>query len=173
MEDRYTLLLQKGSGSVVNSYDEWGIVCCSVPFKAGGEVKDFPKRDWPDEDGEDTYFPQESKLKAYDAEFTLAYKGQELASNPFDLGLAFTHIRDFKEWLTGKDSIDGSGTELKIYSPYSSIGRQGCYLSEISSEEPTVQMKQEGGNLYHENVVTFKVKFRVTDPVTDITLTQA
>ena len=31
-------------------------------------------------------------------------------------------------------------------------------------------MKSMGGNDYHENVVTFKVKFRVTDPTTNITL---
>lgn len=165
--------MQKGDGPVVSSYGEFGIVCCSVPFKAGCEVKELAKRDWPDEHGEDTYFPPKTVMKAYDAEFTMAYKGQELADNPFNLALAFQHIRQFKQWLTGNNTEEGSGSELKIYSPHSTIGRQGCYLTEISDEEPCVQTKQEGGNLYHENVVTFKVKFRVTDPVTDITLTQA
>lgn len=171
MEDRYTLLFQKGSGSVVNSFTQWGIVCAKVPFKVGGETKELATNDWFDEQGEDTYIPSKLMFKAYDVEFELAYKGQELASNPFDLDLAFTQINAFKRWLSGNDTTSGSGAELKIYSPYSTIGRQKCYLREISGEDPHVQTKQERGNLYHENVVTFKVKFRVTDPMTNITLT--
>lgn len=170
MDSKYTLLFQKGGGAVKNSFAEWGIVCCKVPFKAGGKVKDFATRDWHDEHGEDSFFPVKSCFEAYDAEFEMAYKGQELASNPFNLSLAFSKIRSFKKWLSGNDTTEGSGTELKIYSPYSSIGRQKCYLLEIGDEEPHLQMKGEAGSLYHENVVTFKVRFRVCDPMTDITL---
>lgn len=171
MDDRNTLLFKKGNGSVINSYTQWGIVCCNVPFKAGGKVKQPAKRDWPDEHGEDVYLPSKLAFDGYDADFELAYKGQELASNPFNLSLALTKINAFKKWLTGNDTTAGSGSELKIYSPYSSIGRQGCYLLEISDEDPRLVTKQENGNVYHENVVTFKVKFRVTDPMTDVTLT--
>ena len=142
-----------------------------MPFKAGGKSKEPAKREWHDEHGEDAYIPNKLMLEAYDAEFEMAYCGKELASNPFDLDLAFTHINSFKKLLTGNNTSEGSGAQLKIYSPYSTIGRQGCYLLEISDEEPHVQLMQQGGNLYHENVVTFKVKFRVTDPVTDVDLT--
>ena len=110
-------------------------------------------------------------FEAYDAEFEMAYKGEELAMNPFDLDLAFTRINAFKKWLSGNDTTSGSGAELKIYSPFETIGRQGCYLLEISDEEPCVLTKQSKGNIYHENVATFKVKFRITDPMTDIVLT--
>lgn len=170
MEERYTLLFQKGNGSVINSFTQWGIVCAKVPFKAGGETKEIASNDWYDEHGEDGYIPNKLMFKAYDAEFELAYKGQELATNPFDLDLAFTKISAFKKWLAGNDNSSGTGAELKIYSPYSTIGRQKCYLKSISDEEPHVQTKQESGNIYHENVVTFKVKFRVTDPMTDVVL---
>lgn len=168
MQDRHTLLFKKeGSSSVINSYDQWGIVCSKVPFKAGGKTKELPKRDWHDEQGDDTYMPSTLMFEGYDAEFELAYKGQELASNPFDLDLAFTKIDEFKHWLAGTN--DGI-TEMRIYSPYSTIGRLGCYLLEISDEEPVVMTKYEKGNDYHENVVTFKAKFRVKDPITNITL---
>lgn len=170
MDSRYTLLFKKGDGNVVNSYTQWGIVCCSVPFRAGGETKDLPTNDWYDEQGEDTYKPSKMMFKAYDVEFEMAYAGQELATNPFDLDLAFTQIDAFKKWLSGNDTSDGTGTELKIYSPFSTIGRQGCYLREISDEAPHVQTKEQNGNLYHENVLTFKVIFRVCDPITNITL---
>lgn len=172
MNDRYTLLIQKGNGSVVNSFTEWGIVCCKVPFRAGGKTKDLPKRDWFDEQGEDVYTPAKMMFEGYDAEFDMAYKGQELATNPFDLSIAFDSIRSFKKWLSGNDTENGSGSLLKVYSPYSTIGRT-CYLLEISDEEPHVQIKEESGNLYNENVVTFKVKFRVVDPMTDIILQES
>jgi len=173
MDARNTLLIKKGSGSVVNTYSQWHIACIHVPFKAGGKTKELPKRDWFDEHGEDVYFPQQMMFEAYDAEFEMAYCGKELASNPFNLSLAVTQIESFKQWLSGNNLSGGSGTELKIYSPYSTIGRQGCYLVEISDEDPHLQTVQDGSNIYHENVVTFKVKFRVTDPITDITLSES
>ena len=169
MESRYTLYFLKGE-TLVNSFTQWGIVCCKVPFKAGGKTKELPKQDWHDQHGEDTYIPNKLMFEAYDAEFELAYQGQELASNPFNLHKAFECIDTFKKWLSGNDTVAGSGATLKIYSPFAAIGRQGCYLLEISDEEPHVQLKQEAGNLYNENVVTFKVKFRVTDPMTNIVL---
>lgn len=163
-------MFQKGEGEVINSYDQWGIVCCKVPFKAGGKTKELAKRDWHDEHGEDAYIPAKVMFDAYDAEFELAYKGQELAENPFNLSLAFQMVDSFKRWLSGNDTTSGSGAELKIYSPFSTIGRQGCHLLEISDEDPIVRTKQENGNLYHENVLTFKVSFRVTDPMTNVVL---
>lgn len=170
MDSRYTLLFKKDNGSTVNSYSQWGIVCAKVPFKAGGKTKELAKRVFFDEQGEDTYIPQKLMFEAYDAEFELAYQGQELSSNPANLSLAFQQINAFKKWLSGNDTTQGSGAEIKIYSPYSTIGRQGCYLLEISDEEPHLQLKQENNNVYRENVVKFKVKFRVTDPMTNITL---
>lgn len=173
MDNRYTLLFQKGSDSVVNSFTQWGIVCSQVPFKAGGKTKDPAKREWPDEHGEDAFVPSNLMFEAYDAEFEMAYAGKELATNPFDLDLAATQIDAFKKWLSGNNSTPGTGAELKIYSPFSTIGRQKCYLQEISDEDPHVQTKYEAGNTYHENVVTFKVKFRVCDPFTNVTLSSS
>ena len=48
MESRYTLMFQKGE-TVVNSFTQWGIVCCKVPFKAGGKTKELSKQDWHDQ----------------------------------------------------------------------------------------------------------------------------
>ena len=167
MKDIYSLFFQRGSEPVVDSYSSWGIVCLNVPFKVGGSTKELAKRDWFDEDGEDVFFPPVLRLKGYDAEFEFAYKGMELSTNPFDLGSSFNAIDRFKKYLLG---VGGSTSSLKIYSPYSRIGRQGCYLLEMGSESPVVHTVYESGNLYRENVVTFKVKFRITDPVTDVFL---
>ncbi len=169
MNDIHKLLIRKASGAVVDSFAQWGIVCQKVPFKAGGKTKELAKRVWYDEHGDDAYIPQKLTFEGYDAEFEMAYKGQELATNPYNLSLAFAQIDAFKKWLSGNDTADGSSAELDIYSPYSTIGRH-CYLLEISDEEPALQEKEEAGNVYHENIVTFKVKFRVTDPMTNIVL---
>lgn len=170
MDERYTLLIQKAGGSVIDTFTQWGIVCCSVPFKAGGTTKKLPVRTWYDEHGDDTYIPRQLKMEAYDAEFEMAYKGLELATQPFNLSHAFVQINAFLEWLSGNDGAGGNGAEISIYSPYAGIGRQGCYLSKISDESPHLQVAQERGNVYNETIVTFKVTFRVTDPVTNITL---
>lgn len=162
MEDRYALMINKEGGSVVNSYVRWGIVCCKAPFKVGGKTKALAKRDWHDEDGEDTYIPSSLRFEAYDAEFELAYQGKELQSSPFNLSLAFAQITDFKRWLSGNNTTGDAGASLTIYSPFTAITMHG-YLLEISDEEPRLQVVGERGNIYNETVLTFKVKFRVTD----------
>lgn len=166
------VLFQKGDGAVVNSYNEWGIATRKVPFKTGGKVKSLAKTDWKDEHGADEYFPAKLCFEPYEIEVEFAYAGRELASNPFNLSLATTQIANFINWLSGNDSENGTGSELKIYFPYTGIGRQKCRLSEISDEDPHLQLVQVGSSLYNENVVTFKVKFMVTDPVTYITLSE-
>lgn len=165
-------MMKKGDESVVNSYTTWSIACCKVPFSAGGKTKELPKREWYDEHGDDVYIPGKMMMEAYDVEFEL---GCVVNGNALNLSAALEKITSFRKWLTGNDDLsqhpEGTGAEFKIYSPYSTIGRQGCYLLEISDEEPHLQLKESAGNVYKENVLTFKVKFRVTDPVTDITLT--
>lgn len=169
MDNRCSLLFQKEGGEVVDSFSAWGIVCLKVPFDAGGKVKELPKRDWSDEDGYDVFVPSKLSFEGYESEFELAYKGQELSTSPFNLSLAFSRIDAFKKWLSGHDSSSPSAS-LSIYSPYSDIGRRDCYLSSISDESPHLQLKGENGNVYNETVVTFKVKFWVNDPVTNIVL---
>ena len=74
----YSIYFQKNkSGSpVLDTYTEWSIVCKDFPFMPYGESKDLPAREWADEDGEDTFFPEEIKLKAYDIDVEFAYKGE-------------------------------------------------------------------------------------------------
>ena len=64
MNEPYSILMQKTTENapVKDSLVHFGIVCTEFPFKPGGETKDLPKRDWPDEDGEDTYIPDQLLL---------------------------------------------------------------------------------------------------------------
>ena len=109
---------------VKDSLAHFGIVCTEFPFKPVWETKDLPKRDWPDEDGEDTYIPDKLLLKAYDLEAEMCYKG--------DLGTAYDKIMAFQNYLTGEN---GDGATLKIYNSHTGIGRQGLYLLEVGDFE--------------------------------------
>ena len=155
MNEPYSILMQKTTENapVKDSLVHFGIVCTEFPFKPGGETKDvgcesieeksFTKD--PDEDGEDTYIPDKLPLKAYDLEAEMCYKG--------DLGTAYDKIMAFQNYLTGEN---GDGATLKIYNLHTGIGRQGLYLLEVGDFEFNKSNMDE--------VLTFPVKFRVTDP---------
>lgn len=148
-------------GSVVDTYAQFGIACQEFPFKHLPESKDLPKRDWYDENGEDVYMPTDGlKYKAYDIEAKFIYKGAEA-----DMAES---IRNFTSFIYGFSNIPSQGQSptrnvfLKVYDEYTQTGRRGIYVQEVSDE------------MYYYNdssieaIATFKVKFRVTDPVTNV-----
>lgn len=142
-------------GSVVNTYTQFGIVCQEFPFKHLPESKDLPKRDWYDEHGEDVYVPADGlKFKAYDVEATFLYVGNELQMS--------SKLKEFIAFIYGRNS--GGSPMLRIYDEYTDTGRKGVYVLSHSND------------LFFYNDVSidaiarFKVKFRVTDPVTNISL---
>lgn len=164
-----TLLIRKtGEETVYSSLAGWNIACTEVPFEIGGEPKDLYKNDWKDEHGEDTYIPNTLVLKAYDMRVKFAYKGS--VSSAYGVLTAF---RDFligvagtKEYEGGAETqelVDG-GASLDIYFPYTGIGRQKCYLKSFADTDFAKS------NL--DDVLEFSAVFRVTDPVTSITLNE-
>ena len=154
MAKPYSIYFRKDkTGSpVIDTNAKWKIVCKDFPFKPSGEAKELSKRDWSDENGEDTYFPSELKIKAYDLDVEFAYKGNVNTAN--------TQIKNFLDYLTGVSDI---GTSLSVYDTYTNIGRKGIYFKSINPDL-FVRKTDEG------DVVTFKITFRVTDPITQITL---
>lgn len=154
MAKLYGIYFQKSKpGSpVIDTKSQWGVVCKDFPFAVYGETKELPKRDWKDEDGEDTFIPDRLYMQAYDLDVEFAYKGEMDTANEKVIG--------FLDYLSGKDD---SGAELKVYDTYTKIGRQSVYYKSV---EPDlfVRKTDEG------DVLTFSVTFRVTDPQTQITL---
>lgn len=134
---------------VKDLFTDWKMVCTDFPFNLYPETKDLPKRDWADEDGEDTFIPEVLPVKAYDLEAGICYKGE--------MGTAYDKLSSFLSYLTG---LDGNGATLKVYNPHTRIGRRDLYFLGA------------GGYEFHStengDVVTFKVKFRATDPRTEI-----
>lgn len=142
----------KSGEAVKDSFTAFGVVCTEVPIVVGEEAKELPTRDWPDEDGEDTYVPDELPLAAYDWEIGMCYKGA--------VGTVQAKMKAFRDYLTGRD---GSGALMKVYSPWTKEGRQNVYFKELETDEFWRSNVDEG--------VTFTVTLRVTDPVTEVVLT--
>ena len=149
----YSLLIQKmsESASVKDSFEDFGMVCTDVPLIVGEETKELPSRDWPDEDGEDVFVPDALQLAAYDWKIEMCYKG--------DRDTCYTKMKAFRDYLTGRD---GSGALMKVYSPYTKEGRQNVYLKKIETDDFWRSNVDE--------VSTFTLTLRVTDPATDVQL---
>ena len=145
----------KNDALVVDTLDNWGIVCKEFPFKLCGEAKELPTNEWMDEDGDDEYVPEELKMASYELEVEFVYKGE--------FGEANTKIKGSLDYLTGRD---GSGAELEVYDTYTKIGRQ--HIRYVGVEEDVMWRQEEGGD-----VVVLVVTFKVNDPITDITLNKA
>lgn len=168
-------------GVTIDTQEQFGVVCQEFPFKYLPESKELPKRDWYDEDGEDVYVPKDGlRLAAYDLEVKFLYVGSESRMS--------ANIKDFIDFICGRINYTSKSNKVTInvtqnvmlcvYDQYTKTGRHGMYVKEISNELFAYDdrnggyVKQGKKTVYVGDVVAvFKVKFRVTDPVTDIELT--
>ena len=151
MVEAYSILFQKTSdgAKVKDLLTEWKMVCTDFPFELYPGTKDLPKRDWADEDGEDTFIPDVLPLKAYDLEAGICYTGE--------MATAYDNVVSFLGYLIGEY---GNGATLKVYNPHTNIGRQDLYF--LGASDYDFHSTKDG------DTVTFKVKFRVTDPKTEV-----
>ena len=141
-------LVQKmKDGYAVRNSTEWGILIKSFPFDIYPEMKDIPKNDWLDEDGDEEFVPDVPVFKAYEAEVEFIYEGAR------DTG--YTNVRNFLSYL----ATNGLN---RIYDSYTSIGRRNVRYQ-----------KQSDAKLYRNSTkeyIIFKVNLKFNDPTTMITL---
>lgn len=156
--DLYRFLIRKNSiggvtQPVIDTIEQWGIVCREVSFIPYPSPKNLPARDWPDEDGVDEYVPSQLKLSAAEIKVDFGVTG--------DVGVANTAIKGFVDYLTGRD---GNGCLFSIYDEYTRIGKQNVrYLS--IEDDATLER-----NSAQDLVLLFSMTFKCNDPYTDITL---
>lgn len=147
------IYIQKKGGSAINT-TVYGVYCSKFPFRLIGDAKELPNNDWKDENGDDEYIPSKLPIKAYTIEVDFSYKGS--------MNTAQTNIGNFIRFISGQD---GTGSELMVYDDFVKIGRQKVRYDGCSDDATLfVRTPSEG------DVVTFKVKFKVDDPVTNVTL---
>ncbi len=153
MAVEYTLRMQKASAGspVKDTLSSFGFATGEITWP-DAETCEVASRVWPGEHGEDTYIPPGGlKLKAYDLEIELCYKGTP--------GSAYAAYKALRDYLTG---IDGTGGELKIYDPYWHVGRRGVYVKKIGN------LSAARTNI--DEVLSCTVTFHVSDPVTEIVI---
>lgn len=147
------IYFQKSGGTAVNT-TTYGVYCSKFPFRLLGDSKDLASNDWKDENGDDEYIPSKLPIKSYSVEVDFAYKGS--------MDTAHTSIGNFLRFVSGQD---GTGSEMMVYDDFMKIGRQKVRYEGCSDDaELFVRTPSEG------DVVTFTVKFKVDDPVTNVTL---
>lgn len=142
-------------GSVIDTQAQFNVVCQEFPFKYLPESKELAKRDWYDEHGEDVYVPTDGlKFKAYDMEVKFLYVGTQNAMS--------SDLDGFVSFIYGRNQ--GGAPMLAIYDEYTKTGRRGVYVTDVSNDLIVYD------DVNTDVVGVFKVKFRVTDPITNITL---
>lgn len=152
----YPLYLSKDNGvTLVDTYKRWGIVCKDIPLQLFPEAKDLPNNDWADEDGEDTYIPNNLKFKPYDLTIEWVYNGfADVEDDGTYSWPANQKIQEFMEYISGR--IDGK-VSMSITDTYTQIS-VNTYFKKAEQDA----FYRMSGN---EEVVTFKTTHRVVNPV--------
>lgn len=140
-------------GQSIDTLAAFNVACQEFPFKMLPESKELASRDWYDQHGEEVYVPADGmKFKAYDLEVTFLYSGTEESMR--------NDIANFIKWIYGRNP--GGSPMLVIYDEYTRTGRRGVYVLSVDNELYFF----DDANI--DAIASFKVKFRVTDPVTEI-----
>lgn len=152
MEYEKVYIQKTNVGSTVKeTIADFDIYCADIPFKLFVEAKEPSNRDWVDEHGDDEYIPASGlKLKGYTMEVKFCCKGDRDSSK--------VKIDKFLKYLTG---MDGTGAEMKMYCTWTDIGRQGMRFDKL---DDNAELARED----NEEILVFKVTFKVNDPVSDV-----
>lgn len=149
------VLIQKANGGDTSVYglSNWGIVATSLPFKIVGEMKDIPKNDWFDEDGDDEYIPDTPVYKAYEMDAKFFIEASSMES-------LIESIRGFIQYIA-------TGGSFSIYNPNTGIGRQSIRYVSYSDEAKYNKVGTSDGTKY---MCEFSLKLKVNNPNTNIIL---
>lgn len=139
-------------GLLKETLHDFKIACRSFPFKVYSESKPLAGRDWLDEDGRDVYVPDKVPMKEYDIDVEFIFNGSDEQMR--------ANLVSFMKFLYGRNE-NGSG-RLAIYDDFTETGRKDVRVKSVDDD---IFEREDGGN---EAVFTFKVKFEVNDPVTEV-----
>ena len=149
-------------GILVDTQALFRVVCQECPFLHMPNVKDLAKRDWHDENGDDVYFPTDGlKYEAYDMKVKFLYVGSQ--------GYMRSDLRNFIDFIHGRFAFNSEGARisgspvLAIYDDYTKTGRRNVYVNDVDNDFYSYD------NINSHVIGSFSVKFRVNDPVTNMT----
>jgi len=151
----------ENSYPIYESVLQWGIWCKDIPFKMAEKAKEPAKHVWLDEHGDDEFIPSGGLfMEAYTMDVEFGCKkmsgvrdGSTVMPTVTDVR---TNVKNFIQYLR-------TSGMMKMYSTYTGIGRQDVRLDSIDDNSKWVN---ENGEMF----LVFKVRLKVNDPITDVTL---
>lgn len=142
--DYRPFLIQKlTNGAELRNSTEWNLLIKSMPFKPIGDVKAPFTRNWPDQNGNDVFIPDQQVFEAYDIECDFVYYGDKDTASQMVNTFIYAYL--------------ASGGLFMLYDTYTHIGKTNVNYKSISPDKYYNEQ---------ENVVIFKMTFTVNDPVT-------
>ena len=118
----------------------YNITCKSIPFKPFPDLKDIPKREWFDQQGDDEFIPANPVFKAYEIDMPMSFVGV--------LNDARDSIYSFLQYL--------QGAEFSVYDEYKQKGVRARYVT----------YNDDAFFRRDIDVVSFSVKLKVNNPLT-------
>lgn len=146
---------------VCESVRQWGVWCKSIPFTIMEKTKDPAKRSWFDEDGDDEYMP-DGGLRAEAYTMKIEFGCKKMSAKTVE-GVVIPAVEDVRQKVGDFIKYLKESGMMNLYSSYTRIGRQNVRLESVASN---AKWESKGG----QEFFVFTVNLRVTDPVTDITL---
>lgn len=130
--------IQKSTSPKLDLLQAFGITTKSIP-DVQLEAKEFFKRDWADQQGDEEYIPATTVFKAYEQDLEFCYIGT--------LTTAAAKIRTFLSYL--------QGTEFCLYDEFSQRGIRCRYVSYDSKAHYRSD----------KEVVVFNIKVKINNPL--------
>ena len=143
-------------GTIADAYTTYKVVCKDFPVKIEPEIKDIVTKDFKGSHGLDPYIPQNLAIKDYEMEVEFLYVGTHATMR--------SDITAFVKFLRGRNS-GAVGARLAIYDEFAGLGRKDLVAKAIEYGE-----WWDVPDADNDAIATFKVKFQVYDPVTDVTV---
>lgn len=126
--------IQIKSIPAIEIYRKYGIRLKSIPFSAIPEVKEIPKRDWYDQQGDDEFVPDGYFYKSYEQEIKFIYNG--------GLNSIKSHIIPFLNTLqNGEFCIFDEYKQTGLRCRYVSYSNDSFYRRDLDSIEFSIKVK--------------------------------
>lgn len=146
---------------VCESVATWGIFCKEIPFALAGSVKEPAKNEWYDEHGDEEHIPSTGLyMKAYD--MTVKFGCKAIAAGSHDADVFNVTVASVRANVAAFLEYLRSSGMMNMYSSYTGVGRQKVRLDSYSDGE----WINDNGIM----MLVFDIKFKVNDPITEITL---
>lgn len=155
----YRFLIKKdGENETVKDVSQsYNVVLEDMPRIIPLVPKNIYSHSWKDQNGDDEYMPDTLYYEPAECELTFGCRSVSAENTVWDI------LKTFLAWIS-------TGT-FSFYSEYSGIGRQNVRFAELSDDaQYSRQILRTGDTDVEEEILQFRVTFKINDPKTEVTL---